>query len=81
MAETRHAESRYPATQAGQLARLREEKPSPEDLATAERVLRWLADHAHFFPLEYYPEASEDLAKAANMCRVNVDDLVLSENE
>lgn len=69
----------HPATRDGHLQRLAESKPSQADLDTATRVLRWLSDHAHFFPEEYGENASEHLAKAANDCAVDAGELLLTE--
>ena len=50
-------------------------KPTQADLYTAERVMRWLSDHAAYFPEEYGDEESSLLSVAANACHVYAEGL------
>ena len=67
----------HPLTRDGHLARMVQTKPTQQELETACTVLRWLSDHAYFFPEEYDEGASVDLAIAADACAVTPEDLML----
>ena len=55
-------------------------KPTQSDLDQAKAVLRWLSDHAHAWPGEYYEGAAKDLACAADMC-VQAQNLLTNDQE
>lgn len=56
------------------------QKPSQADVDTAARVLRWLADHAHYYPDLHGEDAAFDLARAANACHLFVGDIEMHDD-
>ena len=71
----------HPLSREGHLHRLAASKPSQADLDTAARVLRWLSDHAYFFPEEYGEEWSTLLANAADTCGSDPAQVFLTQKE
>jgi hypothetical protein len=78
----------HPLSREGHILRLQRTKPTQEEMDTAARVCRWLADHAHFWPEEWATdgdpdatEASAHLNWAADQCDGASEDLITSLDE